>query len=77
MISGHAYSYQLFVDTIRSKFPELATTTPEGTPYQPFPEVYKIDTSKAVKDLGIEFRPLEETVVDTVNSLIALKAKLA
>ncbi len=65
-------------NTIRERFPELKATTPEGnTVDPPIPEVYKLDTSKIQKELGIEFTPFEETVVDTVNSLRELEKKLA
>lgn len=34
---------------------------------------YSLDTSKIKKDLGIEFMPLEQTLVDTVNFFIETK----
>jgi hypothetical protein len=67
------YSYQKFIDIIRAKFPELRNTTPEGNANKPLPDVYKLDTSAAEKDLGITWLPIEKTVVDTVNSLRELE----
>ncbi|KAH7031528.1 uncharacterized protein B0I36DRAFT_363207 [Microdochium trichocladiopsis] len=67
------YSYQQVVDIIRREFPELQATTPEGEAGAPLPPVYRIDNSKAKKELGIKFTPLEKTIVDTVKSLRALK----
>jgi nucleoside-diphosphate-sugar epimerase len=77
IITNGGYSYQLFCDVIRAKFPELADTTPEGDANKPLPPVYKLDSSKAEKDLGIKWRSMEECVVDTVNSLKELESKLA
>ncbi|EED23494.1 cinnamoyl-CoA reductase, putative [Talaromyces stipitatus ATCC 10500] len=66
------YSYQQFCDIIREKFPQLRETTPMGTPGAPIPPVYTLDTSKAVQQLGMKFRPLEETIVDTVESFLKI-----
>jgi len=76
-VSGGPYTYQRFVDIIRAKFPELRDSTPEGNANEASPDVYSLDTSKIKRELGLEFLPIEETVVDTVNSLLALKKKLA
>jgi hypothetical protein len=77
MVSANAFSYQLFVDLIRQKFPELRETTPEGDAGKPLPPVYKIDHGKVQRELGLTFRPMEETIVDTVNSLRELEKRLA
>lgn len=36
--------------------------------------MYRVDTRKAVEELGMSFTPLEKTVVDTVERLLALEA---
>lgn len=77
LIAAAAYSYQLFIDIIRARFPELAATTPKGNANKPLPDVYKLDTSKIKRDFGIKFLPMEKTVVDTVRSLRELERKLA
>jgi nucleoside-diphosphate-sugar epimerase len=78
LIAGGAYSFQKIVDVIREKFPELHDKVPVGEPGQALPNVYQLSTSKAKQDLGIlEYLPFEETVVDTVKSLVALEQKLA
>lgn len=70
LISTSPYTYQQFCDIIREKFPQLQGSTPKGTPGAPLPPVYTLDTSKAIRELGIKFTPLEDTVVDTVESLL-------
>ena len=77
MVANSAYDYQIFIDMIRSKFPDLRATTVEGNAGEPLPPVYKLDTSKVQRELGLTFRPMEETVVDTVNSLRELEKQLA
>lgn len=67
----------MFCDSIRARFPEFAATTPEGISNQALPAVYRLDTSKAKKELGVEFRPMEETIVYTVTSLKELEKSLS
>jgi hypothetical protein len=62
---------------IRAKYPELAATTPEGNANQPLPDVYRLDTSKAKRELGLEYRSMEETLFDAVDSLRELEKSLA
>ncbi|GJN69245.1 methylglyoxal reductase (NADPH-dependent) gre2 [Purpureocillium lilacinum] len=69
LIANSAYSYQQVCDIIRENFPQFHNLTPRGTPGARLPPVYKLDTSKAVHQLGMSFRPREETIVDTVESL--------
>ena len=79
LIANGQYSYQIFVDLIKEKFPELASKTPAqpNAVNDAFPDgVYKIDNSKAKNVLGIKFRPIEETIVDSVKYLQALEKKL-
>ncbi|GAM40632.1 cinnamoyl-CoA reductase [Talaromyces pinophilus] len=72
LISTSPYTYQQFCDIIREKFPQLQGSTPNGTPGAPLPPVYTLDTSKAIRELGIRFTPLEDTVIDTVDSLLKI-----
>ncbi|KAL7895442.1 hypothetical protein HDV63DRAFT_104136 [Trichoderma sp. SZMC 28014] len=73
LIAASAYTYQQIVDIIRAKFPELGETTPKGETGAPMPPAYIVDTTKANTDLGVKYRSLEDTVVDTVNSLRKLE----
>ena len=76
LISASSYSYQMFADIIRQKFPELRATTPVGNAGEPLPDIYKLDTTKIRRELGLTFRSMEESVVDTVQSLQKLEKKL-
>jgi hypothetical protein len=73
LIAASAYTYQQIVDIIRARFPELNKTTPKGITGAPIPPAYTVDTTKANTDLGVKYRPLEDTIVDTVNSLQKLE----
>jgi nucleoside-diphosphate-sugar epimerase len=78
LISSGAYSFQQIVDIIRANFPELLSTTPKGNTGEPLPPVYALDTSKAAKEIGMtHYRTLEQTIVDTVKSLLETKKSLA
>jgi hypothetical protein len=76
MVAADSYSYQMFCDIIRANFPDLRTSTPKGEPGKLLPEVYRINNIKSVNDLGLEYRPMEQTVIDTVRSLKALEQML-
>jgi nucleoside-diphosphate-sugar epimerase len=77
LITNGPYTYQMFIDIIREKFPDLKDKVPEGNPGAGLPDVYKIDNSKGIKELGIKYKSMEQTVVDTVESLLALEKKLS
>ncbi|EED13543.1 hypothetical protein TSTA_097990 [Talaromyces stipitatus ATCC 10500] len=47
LVANSAYSYQQICDIIREKFPELQGSTPKDTLGEPFPPVYRLDTSKS------------------------------
>ncbi|KAI0407943.1 NAD dependent epimerase/dehydratase [Xylaria palmicola] len=69
------------VPIVRKHFPQLADKLPEdGVPGGDYPgssiaNISKYDNSKATKVLGIDWIPLEESVVDTIKSLLAVGAK--
>lgn len=66
------YSFQQVCDILRANFPEIRHNIPEGTPGAPLPPVYRIDNSKAERELGMSFMPLEKTMVDGVNSYLEI-----
>jgi len=74
-ITNGNYSYSIFCDIIRKKFPELADKVPSEGSYE-LPKVYNLDNSKSIKELGLTYHTIEETVVDTVRSLRELENKL-
>ncbi|KAH9832389.1 nad dependent epimerase [Teratosphaeria destructans] len=71
--TGGNFTYQEVVDIIHEHFPELKEKTPVGEAGEKGPKVFKVDTSKAQKELGIKFRGLEEVIVDTVRGLLKLE----
>jgi nucleoside-diphosphate-sugar epimerase len=77
LITNGPYTYQIFLDIIREKFPELRHVAVEGNPGQGLPDVYRLDNSKSIRELGLTYRSIEETVVDSVESLRALNQKLS
>lgn len=76
LVSASNYSFQQFVDVIRTNFPELRDKTPAGEPNKPLPDSYTTDTSKVQKVLGLKFHTMEETVIDAVKSLQELEKRL-
>ncbi|OGM41061.1 hypothetical protein ABOM_010245 [Aspergillus bombycis] len=71
------FTYQQFVDVLRANLPEIKDRIPVGNPGTgDVPsDVYTVDTSKSQKVLGLEYRSLEETIVDAARSLLKLEAK--
>ena len=67
------FSYQQVCDIIREEFPELKEKVPEGTPGAPLPDTYDFTTELTRTVLGVEFRGLKETIVDTVKNLLELE----
>lgn len=70
------FSNKEIAEIIRKNFPEYEKELPgkdvKGGDY-PEGGVYKYDHSRTVKVLGIKFRSLEESIVDTVKSLKDIK----
>lgn len=60
-------------DIVKANFSEYADKLPaeelKGGELPPENEIYKVDKSVTDKLLGIKWTPLEQTVIDTVNSL--------
>ena len=75
-VTAGYFSNEEIADTIRDNFPELKDKLPtkgvKGGEYPP--EIYKYDNSRTKLILGIEFRGLEESIIDTVKSLQAVGA---
>ena len=65
------------VDIVKDNFPDLKDKVPaKGVKGGEYPEggVYKYDNSRTKTVLGIEFRGLKDSIVDTVKSLQAVGA---
>jgi nucleoside-diphosphate-sugar epimerase len=62
-------------DVIRDTHPELESKLPPKDSPSDLPkDIYGYDNSKSQKVLGIKYVPLKKTVVDTVDSLLAVGA---
>jgi len=70
-ITAGYFSNKEVAGIIRKNFPELKNLPTESTPGGDYPKdgIYKFNNSHVIKTLGIKFRPLEESIVDTVKSL--------
>jgi hypothetical protein len=69
----------MFVKAIIATYPQLKENTPP-IDEEKIAAVHKSpklswDVSETKKDLGIEFRSLEEMCVDTIGSILKLKEK--
>lgn len=69
LLAGGQWHYQEVVDLIRREMPELKDKVPVGTPGV-LTEAYITDGSHAKEVLGLEYRSLKSTVVETVEWLV-------
>ncbi|OCF45835.1 hypothetical protein I317_00323 [Kwoniella heveanensis CBS 569] len=77
LTSNGSYTAQRLVNIARKARPDLKQYIVRGNPEGSFelPEgSFKLDTSKSVKELGLTYRKLEETVVDTIAQFEKLGA---
>lgn len=77
IVCARQFDFQDVCDILRSHFTELSERTPVGKPgTRSLPDgAYSIDNSKLKKFLGVEFRSLEETVVDVARYMLGLERK--
>ncbi len=76
-VTAGYFSNREIVDIVRDAFPDLAEKLPsEDVKGGDYPEegIYKYDNSRSVEVLGLQYRSLKESVVDTVKSLQAVGA---
>ena len=74
-ITAGYFSNKEIGEIIRKNFPELRGQLPkEDVKGGDYPEkgLYKYDNSRTTQVLGIKFRSLEESIVDTTKSLLPL-----
>jgi nucleoside-diphosphate-sugar epimerase len=62
------------IEIIRKNFPDLAGNLMEHPESDLPKDIFKIDNSRGKKILGLEYRSLEECIVDTAKSLKAVGA---
>ena len=71
LAAAGSYNNRIIVDLIRQNFPEYHSALPlesaEGGTY-PNGGTFKIDSTRSKEVLGIAYRSLESSVIDTVNS---------
>jgi nucleoside-diphosphate-sugar epimerase len=76
-ITAGYFSNKEIAEIIKEEFPDLASKLPEGKALEngdyPKEMPYKYDNSRTVNELGIKFRTLKESIVDTVKSLQAIQ----
>ncbi|GFF34466.1 putative NADPH-dependent methylglyoxal reductase GRP2 [Aspergillus udagawae] len=68
------YSNHEIAQVIKENFPDLADRLPEHIPVPDGPPSFAIDNTPMKQILGIPFRSLKDCVVDTVKSLLEVKA---
>lgn len=71
--AGH-YSNGEIAAIIKKDFPDLADKLPADISSDMPADVYQIDNSRSKEILGLKYRSLEQSVVDTVKSLLAVGA---
>ncbi|RMZ80157.1 hypothetical protein DV737_g3056, partial [Chaetothyriales sp. CBS 132003] len=74
-VAAGYYSNGELAHIIKDNFPQFAPRLPENLASDVPKDVYGIDNSRSKQILGLEYRPLKESVVDTVKSLEAAGAK--
>ncbi|KAF2433598.1 NAD(P)-binding protein [Tothia fuscella] len=78
-IVGNHFDYQTAVDELVKEMPELEGRIPKGEPGAGLKEgvYYRIDGSKVVEALGLEYTPLGVTMRDTFKQLMEAEGKTA
>ena len=74
-VTAGYFSNGEIADIVRDNFPDLKDKVPaKGTKGGEYPAegIYKYDNSRTKEILGIQFRSLKESIVDTVKSLQAV-----
>ncbi|KAF2108589.1 putative dihydroflavonal-4-reductase [Lophiotrema nucula] len=75
VVCARQFGFQDICDILRARFPELSERTPFGKPGTSSlpPGAYTIDNSKVKQLLEVEFRSLDETVVDVARCLLDIE----
>lgn len=74
-VTAGYFSNKDLVDIIRENRPQLESKLPPSDSPSDLPAgIYKIDNSRSQEVLGIKYRPLKETITDTVDSLLKVGA---
>ncbi|KAJ5172596.1 hypothetical protein N7492_005189 [Penicillium capsulatum] len=74
VVAGY-FSNKDIVEIVRDVQPDLGPKLPSKDSESDFPKaIFEIDNSRSKEVLGLEYKPLKETVSDTVSSLQAVGA---
>lgn len=75
VVCARQFDFQDVCDILRSHFPELSEHTPLGKPGTRSlpPGAYDVANSKVKEFLGVEFRSLEETVLDVARCMLDIE----
>ncbi|KAJ6498049.1 NAD-P-binding protein [Mycena vitilis] len=76
LLIGGLYVPDQFVGVIHRQFPGLRGNLPPADLSKAGQSGFEYDSSKAVKELGIEYTSLETMVVDTIKSILLLQKQL-
>ncbi|KAJ5502410.1 NAD-dependent epimerase/dehydratase [Penicillium fimorum] len=72
-VTAGFFSNKEIADIIRETHPQLESKLPPADSPNDFPEnIFGIDNNKSQRVLGLNYRPLKQTVSDTVDSLLAV-----
>ncbi|KAK6197924.1 protein induced by osmotic stress [Scheffersomyces amazonensis] len=72
LVHSSRFNYQNIVDIVRKNFSKLADQIPVGTPVPKdfFSHYNKLHDSNAREVVGIEYTPLEKTIVDHIGQIL-------
>lgn len=74
-VVGGYFSNTRIAEIVRRRFPMLKDVLPDEAE-DDFPTTHwRVDTSRSREVLGVEYKGLEESVVDTVESILALERR--
>ncbi|KAJ6569495.1 NAD-P-binding protein [Mycena capillaripes] len=76
LLIGGLYVADQFIDVIHRQFPELRGNLPPADLTKIGHLDFKYDSSKATKELGIQYTSLQTMVVDTIKSILVLRKQL-
>ncbi|KAH8547787.1 hypothetical protein BGW37DRAFT_509512 [Umbelopsis sp. PMI_123] len=68
IVAAGKFCFQQLTDILRAKFPERTEIIAEGHPGNYTSPAQIVNSSKAQKILGIEYTPIEQVIVDTIES---------
>jgi hypothetical protein len=68
IVAAGEFCFQQLADTLREQFPERSNIIAEGHPGRYTPPVQIVNSTKAQTILGIQYTPMKQVIVDTIDS---------